>query len=94
MVLKNSYTYYLLKLGGIEKKMRPNSTFNKHSLSTISSFCYSHLIELHIHSTFSNRFRVHIFSRGVPPDFPSPDPISDQNMAQSQFQTHKKIHPF
>lgn len=81
MVLKNSYTYYLLKLGGIEKKMRPNSTFNKHSLSTISSFCYSHLIELHIHSTFSNRFRVHIFSRGVPPDFPGPDPISDQNMA-------------
>lgn len=44
--------------------MRPNSKFNKHSLSIISSFCYSHLIELHILSTFSSRFRVQIFSRG------------------------------
>lgn len=64
MGLKNSYTCYLLKLGGIEKKMRPNSTFNKHSLSTISSFCYSHLIELHIHSTFLTDF-VCIFFPGV-----------------------------
>lgn len=64
MVLKNSYTCYLLKLGGIGKKKRPNSTFNKHSLSTI----LHSVIVTSLNFTFTQRFLANfvcIFFPGV-----------------------------
>lgn len=64
MILKNSYTCYLLKLGGIGKKKRPNSTFNKHSLSTI----LHSVIVTSLNFTFTQRFLANfvcIFFPGV-----------------------------